>query len=183
MTSPAIPIASAAEKYRNHAQILDVRTPAEFESMHVEGSILAPLSELDAESLKDVIDPEAPLLVMCRSGKRAVAACEKLEGTFPNAAIIEGGIVAWSAAGQPVNRGRAVMSLERQVRIAAGLLIVLGSLLTWNFGLGFLLIPAFVGAGLVFAGVTDSCGMGMMLAKMPWNRSVGNKAKAALATS
>ena len=83
---------------------------------------------------------------------------------------VEGGTLAWEKAGLPVVRGREVISLERQVRIAAGLLVVLGVMLGWLVHPGFLALSAFVGAGLVFAGLTDTCGMGLMLAKMPWNR-------------
>jgi hypothetical protein len=63
------------------------------------------------------------------------------------------------------------MSLERQVRIAAGLLVLTGSLLTAFVHHYWIVLPAFIGSGLIFAGVTDSCAMGMMLARMPWNRA------------
>ncbi len=83
---------------------------------------------------------------------------------------VEGGTLAWDQAGYPVIRGRKVMSLERQVRIAAGSLVLTGIGLSflhpWLLG-----ISAFVGAGLVFAGITDTCGMGMILARMPWNQT------------
>lgn len=83
---------------------------------------------------------------------------------------VEGGTLAWEGAGLPVVRGRRVISLERQVRIAAGALVVAGVLLGWLVHPAFLGLSAFVGAGLVFAGVTDTCGMGLLLARMPWNR-------------
>ena len=84
---------------------------------------------------------------------------------------VEGGTLAWEQAGLPVVRGKKAMSLERQVRIAAGSLVVLGTALGAFVHPGFLGLSAFVGAGLVFAGVTDTCGMGMVLARMPWNRA------------
>jgi hypothetical protein len=88
-----------------------------------------------------------------------------------NCVLVEGGIEAWDEAGLPVVRGeRKVMGLERQVRIAAGALVVTGVLLGWLVHPGFLGLAGFVGAGLVFAGITDTCGMGMMIAKMPWNK-------------
>ncbi len=83
---------------------------------------------------------------------------------------IEGGTSAWEQAGLPVVRGKKAMSLERQVRIAAGSLILVGVILSFVVHPYLIGISAFVGAGLVFAGITDTCGMGMMLAKMPWNQ-------------
>ena len=83
---------------------------------------------------------------------------------------MEGGTLAWEQAGYPVVRGRKTMSLERQVRIAAGGIAFVGAVLALSVDAWFAGIPAFIGAGLVFAGVTDTCGMGMVLARMPWNR-------------
>lgn len=83
---------------------------------------------------------------------------------------VEGGTQAWQEAGLPVVRGERVLSLERQVRIAAGILVLIGVMFGWIFHPAFFGISAIVGAGLVFAGITDSCAMGMMLAKMPWNQ-------------
>ena len=95
-------------------------------------------------------------------------AAEKLDG-HPRIVVVEGGTEAWVDSGLPVVRGKKAVSLERQVRIAAGALVLIGSILTLVNSY-FLVLPAFVGAGLVFAGVTDTCGMGMLLAKMPWNQ-------------
>ena len=83
---------------------------------------------------------------------------------------VEGGTSAWDEAGLPVERGKEAVSLERQVRIAAGFLVFVGTTLGVVHHEYWLGIPAFVGAGLMFAGITDTCGMGMMLAKMPWNQ-------------
>ena len=109
--------------------------------------------------------------MICRSGSRGRQACEKiLAAGFTNVVNVEGGTLAWEQAGLPVVRGKRAMSLERQVRIAAGSLVVIGTSLGAFVHPAFLGLSAFVGAGLVFAGVTDTCGMGMMLARMPWNR-------------
>jgi len=114
--------------------------------------------------------PNEPLYVICLSGGRGQIACEKLTAAGLNVVNIEGGTSAWAAADLPIIRGKKSISLERQVRIAAGSLVLLGCVL------GFLIHPlgyvlsAFIGAGLVFAGVTNTCGMGMLLARMPWNR-------------
>ena len=95
----------------------------------------------------------------------------------------EGGIEAWIATGHPVRRGeRAAMSLERQVRIAAGTLVALGSTAAWLLDPAWIALPAFVGSGLVFAGITDTCGMGLLLARMPWNRRSSSGSSYALAT-
>ena len=111
------------------------------------------------------------MYVICRSGSRGRQACEKfLAAGFTDVANVEGGTQACVEAGLPVVRGKKAISLERQVRIAAGSLVLLGVLLGWLVHPAFLGLSAFVGAGLVFAGVTDTCGMGMMLARMPWNQ-------------
>jgi rhodanese-related sulfurtransferase len=148
--------------------LIDVRTPAEFEEVHVAFARNVPLDRLDPRTIG--ADAQAPLYVVCRSGSRGEKACERLAAAgFANVMNIEGGTLACVDAGLPVVRGRKAMSLERQVRIAAGSLVLLG------VGLGFVHpalfgLAAFVGAGLVFAGLTDTCGMGMLLARMPWNR-------------
>ena len=112
-----------------------------------------------------------PLYMICRSGSRGRQACEKfLAAGYHNVVNVEGGTLAWERAGLPVVRGKKAISLERQVRIAAGSLVVLGTALGAFVHPGFLGLAAFVGAGLVFAGITDTCGMGMLLARMPWNR-------------
>ena len=112
-----------------------------------------------------------PLYVICRSGIRGGQACEKLmKAGFLNAVNIEGGTLACVEAGLPVKRGKKVISLERQVRIAAGALVLLGAVLGWFVDPVFIGLSAFVGAGLVFAGISDTCGMGMILARMPWNQ-------------
>ena len=89
---------------------------------------------------------------------------------YTNVVNVEGGTQAWAAAGLPVVRGKKIVSLERQVRIAAGSLVCLGVLLAWLVHPAFIALSAFVGAGLIFAGLTDTCGMGLLLARMPWNR-------------
>lgn len=153
--------------------IIDVRTPGEYAGAHVEGARLMPLDTLDpAIVAAQRAGAEDAIYVICQAGGRAAKACERLAaaGVTPIYSI-EGGTSAWEKLGFPVQRsGKAVMSLERQVRIAAGALVFGGVVLGWTVHRYFLGIPAFVGAGLMFAGITDYCGMGMLLAKMPWNR-------------
>lgn len=181
MSSTAATIDARSLAGLSDAQLLDVRTPAEFEDTHVEGSRLAPLDRLDPERVREVFDLDKPVYVICGSGKRAGMAAEKLQAAgLECAVVLEGGVGAWESEGLPVNRGRKTISIERQVRITAGALVVLGvglSLLnSW-----FLVLPAFIGAGLVYAGATDTCGMGMMMARMPWNRAASESAAAACA--
>ncbi|HEY8503481.1 MAG TPA: rhodanese-like domain-containing protein [Gemmataceae bacterium] len=156
--------------------LVDVRTPAEFREVHAEGARLVPLDRLDPKALL-AERPGAngePIYVICRSGTRAKKACEKFAAAgVENVVLVEGGTQAWEQAGLPVKRGKRTISLERQVRIAAGLLVLLGVGLGYFVHPAFLAVSAFVGAGLVFAGVTDTCGMAMLLARMPWNQAGG----------
>lgn len=152
--------------------LIDVRTPVEFEEVHVGFARNVPLDRLDAKALKaDSAGQSKPLYVICRSGSRAAKACDAIAAEGHREVVnVEGGTSAWEAAGLPVVRGRKSMSLERQVRIAAGSIVFVGSALAFFVHPWLIAIPAFVGAGLVFAGVTDTCGMGMMIARMPWNQ-------------
>lgn len=150
--------------------LIDVRTPAEFEGLHAKGAINHPMESMDIEVLK--FRKEDLIHVICQAGGRSMKVCQKLEGVgFTNIVNVEGGTSAWHSAGQPVVEGKKMMSLERQVRIAAGSLVVIGAAVGQFVHPGGFGLSAFVGAGLVFAGVTDTCGMGMMIAKMPWNRA------------
>lgn len=153
-------------------ELIDVRTPAEFQEVHIDFARNVPLSDLEPGKLNsNGLGKDHPLYVVCRSGSRGKQACEKLHSSgFTKVVNVEGGTQAWDQAGYPVTRGKAVMSLERQVRIAAGSLVLIGVTLGVFVHPYWLLLSAFVGAGLVFAGVTDTCGMGLMLARMPWNQ-------------
>lgn len=152
--------------------LIDVRTPAEFREIHATIARNVPLDRLDAQVIAASRNGAAgkPLYVICRSGKRGDQACQQLEKAGLNVVNVEGGTLAWEQAGLPVVRGKKTIALERQVRIAAGSLVLLGVALGWFVHPVFYGLAAFVGAGLVFAGVTDTCGMGMLLARMPWNQ-------------
>src|SRR6516164_8220571 len=160
-------------KTNNEIDLVDVRTPVEYRELHASEARNVPLERLDPEALMRGRrgSPDEPLYVICRSGSRGRQAREKfLAAGFTNVVNVEGGTLAWAECGLPVVRGKKAISLERQVRIAAGLLVLLGSLLGWLVHPAFVGLAAFVGAGLVFAGITDTCGMGMLLARMPWNQ-------------
>ena len=149
------------------AELIDVRTPAEFREVHAAGARNVPLDRLDPAAFRGA----GPVYVICQSGGRGRQACEKLLAAgVADVANVEGGTRAWADAGLPVVRGKKAVSLERQVRIAAGSLVLAGTALGWLVDPAFLGLSAFVGAGLVFAGVTDTCGMGLLLARMPWNK-------------
>jgi rhodanese-related sulfurtransferase len=152
--------------------LIDVRTPAEFQELHAAPATSIPLDQLDPSAAAALrAAPDQPLYVICRSGSRGRQGCEKLVAAgVTNVINVEGGTLAWEQAGLPVVRGKATISLERQVRIAAGSLVLLGVILAVALHPAFIALSGFVGAGLVFAGVTDTCGMGLLLAKMPWNQ-------------
>lgn len=155
----------------DRVELIDVRTPVEFREIHATDARLVPLDSLDPVALLGGGNGSRPVCFICKSGQRARKAAEKCAAAgFAGVAYVEGGTEAWAAAGLPVVRGRKAMSLERQVRIAAGSLVLAGVILAALVHPYFAAVSAFVGAGLVFAGVTDTCGMGLMLAKMPWNR-------------
>jgi rhodanese-related sulfurtransferase len=156
-----------------HFDLIDVRTPVEYREVHAQAARSIPLDRLEPRAVMEgrIGSNEEPLYMICRSGSRGRQACEAFHAVgFYSVANVEGGTLAWEQAGLPVARGAKSMSLERQVRIAAWSLVVLGTALGAFVHPGFLGLAAFVGAGLVFAGVTDTCGMGMILARMPWNR-------------
>lgn len=156
--------------------ILDVRTTAEVKASGLPGSLHIPLHELTPDRLQhEIIESGkngAQIYLLCQGGKRAEMAADQLNGHI-NAElfIIEGGMNGLREAHIPLQQsGKTVMSLERQVRIAAGFLALLGVVLGFQVNTGFFLLSGFVGAGLIFAGITDTCMMGMLIARMPWNR-------------
>ena len=149
------------------AKTIDVRTPVEFREMHVDGAVNIPMDRIDINEF----DKEETVYVLCRGGGRAGRVCAMFEAAgFDGVIKVEGGTLACEEAGLNMVRGKKAISLERQVRIAAGSLVVLGAALGFLVDPRWIALSAFVGAGLVFAGVTDTCGMGMMLARMPWNQ-------------
>lgn len=150
--------------------VVDVREPMEFAGGHLGCARLIPLGEL--ERRLGELNPEQPVVVVCRSGKRSAQGANLLQSKgFKDVRSLDGGLLAWEGAGLPLNRdAKAPISLERQVRIAAGALVLTGVLLGTFVHPGFYGLSGFVGAGLIFAGITDWCGMGLLLAKAPWNR-------------
>lgn len=174
-TIPTITAAELQEKRAAGQQIdlIDVRTPLEFREVHVDFARNVPLDRLDPAKLMQERNGSAgePLYVICKSGNRARQACEKFQKAgYGNIVNVIGGTQAWDAAGLPVVRGKKAVSLERQVRIAAGALVLTFALLAFFVSVHFVWLAALIGAGLVFAGVTDTCGMALLLARAPWNQ-------------
>ena len=152
--------------------LLDVRTPGEFATAHVPGALPAPLDTLDAAAfLKARGEQSKPIYVLCQTGGRARKAIEKFERAgFDGCVLVEGGTQAWMDAGLPVIRGaRKTLPLMRQVQIAVGLISATGAALALAIHALFAILPLLTGCGLLFAGLTGTCGMALLLAKMPWN--------------
>lgn len=174
MVRKTISVSELAElASQQEVDLIDVRTPAEFHSVHAHGGRNIPLDILNPRRIMEARNGtgDQPLYVICKTGSRGAKACDKFASSgFNNVINVEGGTDAWETAGHTVVRGKAMISLERQVRIVAGLVVLLASLLALFVHPYFAGVAAFVGAGLAFAGITDTCGMGIMLAKMPWNQ-------------
>lgn len=174
MTRPTVDASSLRARLGDGTsapRLIDVRSPAEFEAGHIPGAVNVPL-----DRLPDQLDDLCPLLrdcdivLVCRSGQRAGRAQELFTGAgLGHSQVLAGGIADWERSGGPVERGRQVWDLERQVRFTAGSLVLVAVLTSvvvprakW--------VAGFVGGGLVVAALTDTCAMGMALARMPWNR-------------
>lgn len=153
-------------------KLIDVRTPGEFSSSHIEGSVNLPINSSLFNDFKDKTQNFENIIFICQGGTRAKNACnEILSKSKSELSILKGGLNEWKASGLPTIDGSGTISLERQVRIAAGMFVLLGTLLGIFISTNYLIIPAFVGAGLMFAGITNTCGLAMILARMPWNNS------------
>lgn len=154
----------------NPPRILDVRTPGEFESVHIAGAYNVPLDLLreHRDEIRTHLDDQ--VVLVCRSGQRAAQAEEALHDSgLTNVHILDGGMNSWEANGFSVKRGSQRWDLERQVRLVAGSIVAL-SLLASIFVPGMKWVAFAIGAGLCFAALTNTCAMGMMLAKLPYNR-------------
>jgi rhodanese-related sulfurtransferase len=154
----------------NHpAQLVDVRSATEFACGHLPGAINIPLEQIELRT-SDLSD-HAPVVLVCQAGTRARLAAELLQPSGKNLVILDGGTSAWINAGNPaVCCTASRWALERQVRLIAGLLVISGVALGFIVSPWFFGIAAFIGCGLTFAGATNICPMGELLARLPWNR-------------
>jgi rhodanese-related sulfurtransferase len=151
-------------------QMIDVRTPGEFETAHIPGSVNVPLDVLREHRDQLVQHLDEQVVLVCRSGQRATSACQALAAAgLSNPRILQGGLAEWQSAGAPVRTGRQRWELERQVRLVAGSIVLAAVLASLAFEPAKW-IAAFIGAGLTVAALTNTCAMGMLLAKLPTNR-------------
>ncbi|WP_225204452.1 rhodanese family protein [Novosphingobium huizhouense] len=156
------------------AVLIDIRESDEFARVHIAGARSVPLSALEHAHL--AIEPGADVIFTCRSGMRTANACDRLAVRVDGPAyVLDGGLDAWMREGLPVERDRkAPLELNRQVQMAAGLLILAGVGLSLLVAPAWIGLSAFVGAGLTVAGATGTCGMARVLSLAPWNRSVAS---------
>ncbi|NKB18809.1 MAG: rhodanese-like domain-containing protein [Pseudanabaena sp. CRU_2_10] len=155
---------------KDSVTLVDVREPSEYADEHIPGAILFPLSRFDPANIPS--NPNKTLVLYCRSGKRSGQAAQKLLAAgFDEVIHLRCGLSDWKEKGLPLKIDKnAPISLIRQVQIVAGSLVAIGTLLGAFVSPSFLILSGFVGAGLMFSGITDTCALGMMLAKMPWNQ-------------
>jgi rhodanese-related sulfurtransferase len=173
MTLPTISPAEARRRLaEGSAVLIDIREPVEHAREAIPQARLASLSTLAEGSLAGTGEHQPAVIFHCQSGKRTADNAPRLKACgAPEAFILEGGLSGWKAAGFATRLDRTKpIELQRQVQIAAGTLVLLGLLLAWLASPSFILLPAFVGAGLVFAGISGWCGMAQLLGAMPWNR-------------
>ncbi|MCZ7413939.1 rhodanese-like domain-containing protein [Streptomyces sp. WMMC897] len=177
MTTPTTPRGLTADALRakldspHPPRLLDVRSPAEFEGAHIPGAYNVPLDTLreHREELTRHLDTD--VVLVCRSGQRADQAERALaEAGLPGLAVLSGGMTAWEKSGAPTNYGQERWDMERQVRLVAGALVLLGAVGSF-FLPGLQALSAFVGGGLAFAAISNTCAMGVLLSRMPWNRT------------
>lgn len=155
------------------AVLIDVREADEYAREHIPDAHLVPLSTFSPADLPR--DKEKIAVFHCRTGNRTgLAAQQFLRTGFREVYHLQGGLQAWRAAGLPVNHNeKAPISIMRQVQITAGSLVVLGIVLAVLVSPWFMALSAFVGAGLMFSGITGTCAMAALLGLMPWNRRFG----------
>ena len=157
-----------------NCRMLDVRTPGEFSAGHVAGAHNIPLDDLDPAAVQTLWGTgAAPLYLLCQFGGRATRAIQRLqEAGVPGCVLVEGGMQGWVDAGFPVERESVrVIPLMRQVQLVIGVVSATGALLALTVDPWFAVLPLITGAGLLVAGLSGTCGLALLLAKMPWNRS------------
>lgn len=156
---------------KNEAIIVDVREPGEYAAMHIPGAKLIPVGTINNDNLPELSNKK--LIIHCQISRRGATACEKLLLGNPNLNVynLEGGITAWEKAGFKVEKsGGTFLSIERQVQITIGSGVLIGLIFGYLIHPGFLFLSAFFGAGLLFAGISGSCGLLILMGKMPWNQ-------------
>lgn len=149
-------------------QLIDVRTPLEFDSEHIKDALNIPLDSLSSRGGE--IKKDSKTILICRSGARAGRAAGLLSSYGLDCSVLDGGMVGWRKAGLSVVEGKKRLSLERQVQLAIGLILLSTVSAGFLVNHAWFAVPAFIGAGLTFAGLTGNCGLAMLIAKAPWNK-------------
>lgn len=172
MVIKTIEIEEAKEKINQGKHlIVDVRTPTEYEDHHINGSVNIPLDSL-LKYKKEILKSEKKPIFVCKTGNRSGKACEILKKELDNDFFsLKGGLDEWEKNNLEINYGRKTWNLERQVRFTAGSIVCLGILLSFYVNDNFKFISLFIGMGLVFSAITNTCGLGMLISKMPWNKT------------
>jgi len=153
-------------------KILDVRSALEFSQVHIEHSLNIPIDMISAK-INELSQSKQNYLVLCHTGNRAAMAADMLiQSGIHTVKVMEGGIIRWQKEKLPVIKGQGGMSLERQVRLIAGSLVLLGIMMSWRLHWAFIFVSVFVSSGLIYAGLTDNCLMGMLLMKLPYNKKL-----------
>ena len=164
--------AFALVKKDAQVKLLDVRSALEFSQVHIKDSINIPLDVLSVK-INELSQSKHKFIVLCRSGNRSPMAADMLlQSGIQYVKVMNGGIMRWQKEKLPVEKGRGGISLERQVRFVAGSLVLAGIIMAWVWNWVFIFIPVFVSCGLIFSGVTDTCFMGMLLMRLPYNKKL-----------
>ena len=184
VTLPSDPRRIDADEAQRHvdagdAVIIDIRHPAEHAYEHIVGAKLMPEADLHGEKLRELADGK-PIIIYCRTSRRTAVTVDQLmsEG-YGEVVHLDGGLEAWKRSGHPTLSDPSAprFSIIQQVQITAGMMVLIGSVLAWFGSPLWIALPAFVGAGLAFAGFTGLCGMATMMEKMPWNKLSGADCK------
>lgn len=159
----------------NTVMLVDVREAPEYATERIPGAKLHPLSRFDPSQIR--AETGEKLVLYCQSGNRSAKAAQQcLDAGFDSVIHLDGGISSWKNMDYPIEKSQnAPISLFRQIQIVAGFLVLLGTVLGVLVSPNFLLLSGFVGTGLMFAGVTNTCAMGLLLAKLPYNQRTGNQ--------
>ena len=165
--------ASALSKLIEEGKVIliDVREPIEYHTGHIESALNLPLSTLKTQQLDTLNDKKKKFVIYCKSGHRSTKACEKLiKNTSYDLWNLDGGISSWTNNSLPISRHSKRLSLDRQVHIALGTMILLGLCLEYYVSGKWIGLPIIIGLGLLNSGITGWCGLGKLIAKMPWNK-------------
>ena len=170
MITPSI--ASELVEKDPQIKLLDVRSVSEFNQVHIKDAINIPIDALSAK-INELSQSKQSYILLCRTGNRSAMAADMLmQSGIYGVKVMQGGITRWQKERLPVIKGEVTISLERQVRIIAGSLVLFGIVMFWFVSWLFIFLSIFVSCGLVFAGITDNCLMGTLLMKLPYNKKL-----------